>query len=70
MPNQVVESKPGRPDSATVGSSGASAERVRPVTASALSLPSFTCGMPETMLSNSICTLFDTRSGMASAVPR
>jgi len=46
------------------------AERLVPVVASALSLPSFTCGMPETMLSNSTCTLFDTRSGMASAVPR
>ncbi|MCY1222760.1 hypothetical protein D9M69_392540 [compost metagenome] len=70
MPNHVSDSKPGSPDSLAVGISGASGERFALVTASALSLPSFTCGSPETMLSNSTCTLPEIRSGTASAVPR
>ena len=42
-PNHDEASKPGTPDSATVGTSGKPTERFRLVTAIALSLPARTC---------------------------
>ena len=44
MPNQTIASKPGKPCSATVGTSGRSGERFELVTASARSLPCLTYG--------------------------
>ncbi len=52
-----------------VGKSGAIAERLSPVTASARNRPLLTCGMPDGMESNSTCTWPDATSGIASAVP-
>ena len=45
-------SNPGSPVSASVGSSGASAERFAVVTASAFNLPAFSCGVELARLSN------------------
>ena len=44
MPSHPMYSKPGRPDSATVGISGSASSRVGLVTASARILPALTCG--------------------------
>ena len=49
-PNQLVASKPGTPDSATVGKSGMARERVLLVMASALTRPLLICGIPLTTL--------------------
>jgi len=46
VPNQPLISYPGSPDSAIVGSSGASGERRAPATASARSFPDFASGTP------------------------
>ena len=50
-----LTSKPGKPDSAMVGSSGATLDRLVPVVASALSLPALTCGSDDATLPNSTC---------------
>ena len=50
--SQVMPSKPGSPDSATVGMSGASCERSREVMASPRSWPERTIGSVQMMLSN------------------
>lgn len=52
----VNTSKPERPSSATVGTSGSDGRRVAVVTASARSLPAFTCGDALTTLSIMIGT--------------
>ncbi len=44
MPYQVVTSKPRRPASAMVGTSGKAGRRCGAITASARSLPDLTCG--------------------------
>jgi hypothetical protein len=44
MPSQPIYSKSGRPDSATVGTSGSAASRVGLVTASARIFPALICG--------------------------
>jgi len=51
----AVTLKPGKPDSSKAGSSGASDERLRPVTASALSLPVLTCCSEAATLPNTSC---------------
>ena len=43
MPNQVLTTRSGKPDSASVGTSGSCGERLRPLTASAFTLPPRTC---------------------------
>jgi hypothetical protein len=43
MPNQLSTSKPGKPDSSKVGTSGSGAIRLRVAAASARSLPAFKC---------------------------
>src|SRR6185295_5224351 len=45
-PDQLLASYPAVPDSATVGSSGMSAERRLVVTPNAASFPDLMCGMP------------------------
>ena len=62
-------SKPGKPDSATVGTSGRCAERVAPVCAITFSLPAFTCGRIAVGLSESTCTSPATRAITAGAPP-
>ena len=44
QPCQLVDSKPGSPLSATVGTSGSAAERLAPPIASARTVPACTCG--------------------------
>src|SRR5678815_2231376 len=56
-------------DSATVGSSGATAERLRLVTASARSLPALIIDMPARKLLRKTCTCPDTRSVIACPAP-
>src|SRR6218665_456646 len=68
-PFRAIAPEPGRPDSATVGSSGAAPERLALVTASALSLPAFTCGMAERMVSNISCAWPPITSVSAGALP-
>ena len=51
-----IASYPGRPEAATVGRSGNSSNGVALVTASARSLPAFTCGSTEVAVKNDICT--------------
>jgi len=69
MPNQVLMSKPGSPDSATVGRSGASEVRFAVVTASARTRPPFTWESDEARLSNMRSTRPPMRSCMAAAAP-
>jgi tripartite-type tricarboxylate transporter receptor subunit TctC len=69
IPNQVLTSNPGRPDSAMVGSSGASGVRLAVVTASARTRPPFTCDRDEAKLSNMRSTRPATRSCIAPAAP-
>ena len=54
--NQVLASKPGKPDSAIVGNSGASLLRLALVTAMALSLPALACGITATGGTQANCT--------------
>src|SRR5260221_11755907 len=68
-PNQELTSKPGRPASSTVGTSGMEGERSLVVTASARSLPDFTCGNEEGLYANRHCTLPARRSVTAGALP-
>jgi tripartite-type tricarboxylate transporter receptor subunit TctC len=55
-PFHGVWSKPGTPDSAMVGTSGAAEERVAEVTAMARTLPERTCGRIDTMVTNASWT--------------
>jgi hypothetical protein len=58
------------PDSAMVGSSGASAERLIELTASARNFPSRTSGIAFTILANAMVIRLASRSGSNSVVPR
>ena len=62
-------SKPGKPASIMVGTSGASGERLALVTARALSAPDLTCGSDVLMVSNIIDTWPPSRSFSAGALP-
>ena len=68
-PYQVPVSKPGRPDSAIVGTSGRMATRLSDDTASGRILPAFTCGIRVTMLSNCAWNTPPSRSLVAGALP-
>ncbi len=68
--NHVASSKPGRPDSAIVGRSGASGERVAVVTASPRSLPALMWGSAVGRLSNIRSTCPPSRSVIAGPAPR
>src|SRR5436190_23717553 len=68
-PNHDEASKPGIPDSATVGTLGSAAARVNEVTASARSLPALMCGSAEGRLSNINCTCPPIRSCNACELP-
>src|SRR6266536_1054163 len=68
-PTQLQYSNPGKPASVIVGTSGSSEERVRPVTASALSLPDFRNGSATAMPENITGTAPDTTSVIAGVVP-
>ena len=61
-PNQEIASKPGNPDSATVGRSGMTGERLSEVTASPRSRPSFTTGRIAPMF----CSVMVTRPPITS----
>src|SRR5262249_44779424 len=67
IPYQPVTSKPGRPLSATVGTSGASCERLVEGTASARSLPEAARGVALTAGPNIMPTLPTETSGCAGA---
>src|SRR5258705_39601 len=69
-PNHDDTSKPGTPASAIVGRSGTTEMRSLVVTASARTLPAFTCGRIEGMLSKITSTRPGMRSLIASAPPR
>ncbi len=68
-PYQLLWSKPGRPDSAIEGMSGAAPVRFAVVTASARSLPLFTNGIAEGVESNIICTCPPITSVRAGVLP-
>ena len=68
-PNHDCTSKPATPASPIVGTSGAEGERCALVTANARSLPAFTCGNAEGMLSNITCTCPPIISVIAGALP-
>ena len=57
------------PDSTTVGISGASGERLAPVTARPFSLPPLTCGSVVPMPEMTSCTSPDITAAMAGAAP-
>src|SRR5581483_3487434 len=67
-PYQAVASNPGKPNSATVGTSGKDAMRRDPVVATARSLPSLTCGST-TLSPNMSCTSPRRTSAIAGAAP-
>ena len=66
----AAASKPGTPDSATVGMSGAPVLRLMRDTASARSLPLRTCGSAPTVVSNISDTWPAIRSVSAGGPPR
>ena len=68
-PSQMVASYPGTPASDSVGRSGMMAERVRPVVATALTLPAFTCSTMVGMASNIRSTWPPSTSVRACALP-
>ena len=68
-PNQVLESKPGMPLSAMVGSVGAAALRFALLMASARRRPEFTYGSTDSVLANIIETCPAIRSVTAGGVP-
>src|SRR4029453_17843883 len=68
-PNHDEASKPGRPASATVGTSGSAGARVADVTASGRSFPALICGSDGGRLSNISCTWPPSRSCSAGALP-
>jgi hypothetical protein len=69
-PFQPSTSKPGRPDSATVGTSGSSGIRSRPVTALARNLPARIWGNTLGGLSNISWQEPEIRSATAGPLPR
>src|SRR5437016_7537277 len=66
---QDVTSNPGKPDSASVGRSGAAAMRFELATPSATSLPALTCGNADGVPANIICTCPPTTAPTAGAMP-
>jgi hypothetical protein len=68
-PNQPEFSKPGKPLSATVGTSGSILDRSALVTASARSLPPVTSGVAAPMLPTTTCTWPAIRSVSAADSP-
>ncbi|MCY1202392.1 hypothetical protein D9M72_138780 [compost metagenome] len=68
-PYQVLMSKPGKPDSAMVGTSGNSATRCATVTATARSLPDLMNGVADGIESNMNWICPPTRSVSAGALP-
>src|SRR6266404_2195842 len=68
-PYQTITSKPGRPDSATVGRSGISEERLKLVTASGLNRPALIMGSTAGMFAIIMVAWPLTRSVTAGAVP-
>src|SRR5690606_38091081 len=68
--NHDCTENPGKPDSASVGTAGASATRCAEVTPSARSLPACTWGMDEGRLSNIEPTCPPSRSATAGPLPR
>ena len=69
-PSQAATSKPGTPDSAMVGYSGAVGKRCAVVTARPRTLPPFTSGNALGITSIIICTCPPITSAAASAPPR
>ncbi|MNV13921.1 hypothetical protein D3C71_1045850 [compost metagenome] len=69
-PNQAATSKPGTPDSAMVGISGANGTRLPVVTASPVSLPARTWGSSGGRLSKMESTCPPKRSATAGPLPR
>ena len=68
--NQPLASRPGKPDSSTVGTSGSSGRRLRLVTASPRSMPDWTCGTKVGMYWTESCRSPDARSGSACELMR
>src|SRR3954454_13331225 len=68
-PYQAMDSNPGTPDSATVEISGRTGDLAELVTASARSLPDFTCGRTGIMLSNANGIWPPMRSTIAGPLP-
>ncbi|CFW04152.1 Uncharacterised protein [Bordetella pertussis] len=69
MPNQAVASKPGKPDSATVGVSGSRGARSALLTARARARPALICGKAVGRLSHISCTWCPSRAVSAAALP-
>jgi hypothetical protein len=69
IPHQAITSKPGSPDSLTVGMSGVAAERCGPQVPSARSFPAFTCGMPTAIGTREKCTSFASSAVIAGPIP-
>ena len=68
--NHGTASNPGKPDSAIVGRSGASAERLIEVMASARTYPSRASGTTFTILANAMLIRLASRSGNSAVMPR
>ena len=68
-PNQVPMSKPFRPASSSVGTSGSADERLAVVTASARSLPALMCGSTGVIVSKDIVTWPPSRSVASGPLP-
>src|SRR5262245_58350109 len=68
-PIELPTSYPPRPKLVTVGTPGATAEGFALVTAKALNLPDFTCGIPDGALANDICTSPSIRAASDCAAP-
>ncbi len=69
MPNQVKTSKPGTPDSLTVGTSGSALLRFAVVTASARNLPAWICGIDEPRPSKNTSTSPASSAMIAGPLP-
>ena len=68
-PTTDTDSKPGTPDSATVGMPGKSTEGFALVTASAYSFPDFTNGPPELAVGKINCTSPDINAVSPGTLP-
>ncbi|MNS52612.1 hypothetical protein D3C72_853330 [compost metagenome] len=69
MPNHVPISKPFRPASSMVGTSGSTLERLAVVTASARSLPALMCGSTGVSVSKDMVTCPPSRSVVSGPLP-
>lgn len=68
-PIQLLTSNPGKPNSATVGTSGNATVRARPIDAIARSLPAFTCGSTVGIVANDNCVWPLNKSAIAGELP-